>query len=232
MKFLELGDSIGRFRFLQSCLGLVGCLCVCYAVWTPYWVKDRGLWTEWNATESDQTNPKDDIGINALEAERVFGVLSSLMAVSTAALCLVFALCWTSQTVRSYSNTRALLIVRKALYPTTLLLFTMAPTGFFFLLSWSFFTYQHREEISQDFSSLGSSYWLGALGWTLLLVVEPIVFIVEQAVVPDILPDLENAVEPCRISSPSEADEQSFSQSSHPLSPKSNKGVMKYMSEF
>lgn len=64
MKFLELDDSIGRFRFSQSCLGLVGCLCVCYAVWTPYWVKDRGLWTEWNATESDQTNPKDDIGIN------------------------------------------------------------------------------------------------------------------------------------------------------------------------
>uniref|UniRef100_A0A3P9CNR2 Si:ch211-256a21.4 n=1 Tax=Maylandia zebra TaxID=106582 RepID=A0A3P9CNR2_9CICH len=183
MKFLELDDSIGRFRFSQSCLGLVGCLCVCYAVWTPYWVKDRGLWTEWNATESDQTNPKDDI----LEAERVFGVLSFLMAVSTAALCLVFALCWTSQTVRSYSNTRALLIVQKALYPTTLLLFTMAPT-FFFLLSWSFFTYQHHEEIRQDFSSLGSSYWLGALGWTLLLVVEPIVFIVEQAVVPDILP--------------------------------------------
>lgn len=105
-------------------------------------------------------------------------------------------------------------------------------TGFFFLLSWSFFTYQHREEIRQDFSSLGSSYWLGALGWTLLLVVEPIVFIVEQAVVPDILPDLENAVEPWRISSPSEADEQSFSQSSHPFNPKSNKGVMKYMSEF
>lgn len=61
---------------------------------------------------------------------------------------------------------------------------------------------------------------------------EPIVFIIEQAVVRDVLPDLENAVEPWQISSPSEADEQSFSQSSHPLSTKSNKGVMKYMSEF
>lgn len=65
----------------------------------------------------------------ALEAERVFGVLSFLMAVSTGALCLVFALCWTSQTVRSYSNTRSLLMAGQALYPTTLLLLTMASTG-------------------------------------------------------------------------------------------------------
>lgn len=66
---------------------------------------------------------------SALEAERVFGVLSFLMAVSTGALCLVFSLCWTSQTVRSYSNTRSLLMAGQALYPTTLLLLTMASTG-------------------------------------------------------------------------------------------------------
>ena len=53
----------------------------------------------------------------ALEAEQVFGVLSFLMALSTGALCLVFALCWTSETVRSYSNTRSLLMAGQALYP-------------------------------------------------------------------------------------------------------------------
>lgn len=79
--------------------------------------------------------------------------------------------------------------------------FSFLSTGFFFLLSWSLFTYQHREEISQDLSSLGSSYWLGAIGWFLLLVMEMIVFVAEQAVVPDILPDLEKAVESWRISS-------------------------------
>lgn len=42
------------------------------------------------------------------------------------------------------------------------------------------------EEIRRDFSRLGSSYWLGALGWVMLLVVETIVFIAEQAVVPDL----------------------------------------------
>lgn len=88
--------------------------------------------------------------------------------------------------------------------------------GFFFLLSWSLFTYQHQEEISQDFSSLGSSYWLGALGWVLLLVVETIVFIAEQVVVPDILPDLEKAVESWRRSSLLTATKSSSSDSYYP----------------
>lgn len=77
----------------------------------------------------------------ALESERVFAVLSSLMAVSTGALCLVFALCWTSDTVRSYSNTRSLLMANQALYPTMLLLLTMIPTGWYrhtALCAWSY----------------------------------------------------------------------------------------------
>lgn len=61
MKLLELGDSISRFRFAQSCVGLAGCLCVCYAVCTPLWLKERGLWTRWNNTKSDQTNREEDI---------------------------------------------------------------------------------------------------------------------------------------------------------------------------
>lgn len=222
MKIFDLENSIGRFRFAQSCLGLTGCLCVCYSVWTPYWLKDKGLWTKWNNSNSNQDSHKEDITLSALEVERVFGVISFLMAVSTAALCLVFALCWTSQTVRSYSNTRSLLMAGQALFPTTLLLLTMASTGFFFLLSWSFFTYQHREEISQDFSNLGSSYWLGALGWILLLVVEALVFIAEQVVVPDIMPDLEKAVESWWNSAKLEAANRSFSDSFNPVIHKSN----------
>lgn len=212
MKLLELEDSIGRFRFAESCLVLAGCLCVCFAVWTPFWLTDKGLWSEWDNTDHQQ--PGDHIGsivFNALEAERVFGVLSCLMAVSSGALCLVFALCWKSETVRSYSNTRSLLMAGQALYPTTLLLLTSACTGFFFLLSWSLFTYQHREEIRQDFSFLGASYWLGALGWTLLLVVEPIVFLVEQCFVPDILPDLEKAVASWRAASQMKSSRRPFS---------------------
>ncbi|KAK2842078.1 hypothetical protein Q5P01_012278 [Channa striata] len=221
MKFPELDEPVSRFRFAQSCLGLAGCLCVCYAVWTPYWLKEKGLWAGWNNTTSDHTD-HEGTAISVLEAERVFGVVSFLMAVSTGVLCLVFALWWTSRTVRSYSNTRSLLMAGQALYPTTLLLLTMASTGFFFLLSWSLFTYQHREEISQDFSSLGSSYWLGALGWVLLLVVEMIVFTAERAVVPDILPDLEKAVDSWRISSQLKATKRTFSDGYYPYKNKSN----------
>jgi len=65
----------------------------------------------------------------ALEAERVFAVVAFLMSVSSGVLCLMFALCWTSQTVRSYSNTRSLLMAGQALDPTSLLLLTLVPTG-------------------------------------------------------------------------------------------------------
>lgn len=54
-----LEDSISRFRFSQSCLGLAGCLCVLYAVFTPFWLKDGGLWAEWNDTDSGQMSERD-----------------------------------------------------------------------------------------------------------------------------------------------------------------------------
>lgn len=91
--------------------------------------------------------------------------------------------------------------------------FSLLSSGSSFLFSWSLFTYQHREEIGQDLSKLGSSYWIGALGWVLLLLVEMIVFLVEQSVVPDILPDLEKAVESWRISTQLKAAKRSFSDS-------------------
>ncbi|CAL8321859.1 unnamed protein product [Gadus morhua 'NCC'] len=193
MKLSErLEDSTDRFRLAESCVGLAGCLCVCYAVWTPCWLAGGGLWMEQNHTGQPQTEEASAEGLlfRAQEAQQVFGFLSSLMAVSSAVLCLVFALCWSSRTVHSYSNTRSLLMAGQTLYPTTLLLLTLVPTGFFFLLSWALFTRQYQEEIQHDLSALGSSYWLGALGWALLLVVQPVVFLVEQVVVPDPLPDL------------------------------------------
>lgn len=58
MKLLKLGDSISRFRVFQSCVGLAGSLCVIYAVWTPFWLKEQGLWTTWNDTETEMLNNK------------------------------------------------------------------------------------------------------------------------------------------------------------------------------
>ncbi|XP_024281120.1 uncharacterized protein LOC112253366 [Oncorhynchus tshawytscha] len=213
MKVFEVGDSVSRFRLAESCVGLAGCLCVAYSVWTPRWLNDKGLWTNGDNSTNTDIDQTRGIIFNTLEAEQVFGVLSFFMAVSSGALCLVFALCWTSQTVRSYSNTRSLLMAGQALYPTVLLLLVLGPTGFFFLLSWSLFTYQHWVEINDDFTCLGSSYWMGALGWALLLIALPVVFLVEQCVVPDILTDLMKASEGWRRGSEVPHAKRSFSES-------------------
>ncbi|KAJ8416996.1 hypothetical protein AAFF_G00282230 [Aldrovandia affinis] len=194
MTALELDNLGSRFRFAEASVGVLGCLFVGYAVWAPCWLGDRGLWSPGNSSEPD-TDWTGGIIIKALEAERVFAVLSFLMALGSGALCLVFACCWTSRTVQSYSNTRSLLMAGQALYPTTLMLITLTATGFFFLLCWSLFTRQHWAEISADPGQLGSSYWLGAFGWALLLGVLPAVFLVEQCVVPDPLPALMKAAE-------------------------------------
>ncbi|XP_017555499.1 uncharacterized protein si:ch211-256a21.4 [Pygocentrus nattereri] len=206
MKGLELEDSTSRFRFAQSCLGLAGCLCISYAVWTPHWLDEKGLWANRN-----ESSPDD---IEGLGAQRVFAALSFLMAISSGVLCLVFAFCWTSRTVRSYSNTRSLLMAGQTLYPTTLLFITLTPTGFFFLLSWALFTSQHIAEIQDDITRLGSSYWLGVVGWALLLAVLPVVFLVEQCVVPDVLPELMRAAETW-WKAPEVAYAHSFSESCH-----------------
>lgn len=52
------------------------------------------------------------------------------------------------------------------------------------------FTHQHIGEIRDDITRLGLSYWLGVVGWGLLLAVLPVVFLAEKFVVPDILPEL------------------------------------------
>lgn len=79
--------------------------------------------------------------------------------------------------------------------PQVCLLHTSPSPGFFFLLSWALFTSQHIAYIRDDLTRLGSSYWLGAVGWALLLAVLPVVFLVEQCVVPDILPELKKKTE-------------------------------------
>ncbi|XP_036390567.1 uncharacterized protein si:ch211-256a21.4 [Megalops cyprinoides] len=195
MTVFELDIVASRFRFTEACVGVLGCFFVGYSVWTPSWLGDRGLWMPENASVLDDTDWTGGTIFKALEAERVFAVLSFLMAIASGVLCLVFALCWTSETVRSYSNTRSLLMAGQALFPTTLMLITLVPTGFFFLLCWSLFTCQHWAEISADLSQLGSSYWLGAVGWALLLAILPVVFLVEQCMVPDPLQDLMKSAE-------------------------------------
>ncbi|XP_048828735.1 uncharacterized protein si:ch211-256a21.4 isoform X2 [Brienomyrus brachyistius] len=222
----ELRNPASRFRLAQSAIGLAGCGCVMYAVWMPRWFGDRGLWEKVNDTKRDT----DDVGVTPTgEVEYVFAILSFLMGLSSGVLCLTFAFCWTSQTVRSYSNTRSLLMVGQMLYPTTLLLITLACTGFFFLLCWSFFTYQKWGDISANPSQLGSSYWLGAMGLILLLVVLPVVFVAEQCIVPDPLAELKNSAETWWITVPTSYSEHSLNDSSNQEGEDFLRGQTRYM---
>ncbi|XP_076126629.1 uncharacterized protein LOC143106270 [Alosa pseudoharengus] len=199
---VEEGKALAhRFQVIESCVGLLGCLFVTVAVGTPFWLGSQGLWTVVNTTSSDNEWTVQDRGwtgdrvIKALsESSRVFAVLAFVMAVCSGVLCLIFALCWTHNTVHTYTNARSLLMVGTALNPTTLLLITLSLTGFFFLLPWALFTHHHLAEIRNDISRLGFSYWLGVLGWVLLLAVEPVVFVVEQVMVPDLLPYMMQSV--------------------------------------
>ncbi|XP_056596305.1 uncharacterized protein si:ch211-256a21.4 [Triplophysa dalaica] len=227
MKGPELVDSRSRFRFIESCVGLMGSLCINYAIWTPRWLDSRGLWFSGNETSSDDNWRIEDM-VKALEAERVFAIVAFLMSVSSGVLCLMFALCWTSQTVRSYSNTRSLLMVGQAVDPTTMLLFTLVPTGFFFFLTWMLFTNQHIGVIREDITRLGPSYWVGVVGWVLLLAVLPVIFLVEKLVVPDILPDLIKSAD-IWWSAPEVAYTRSLSEGSHHSHHK-YQGYRRYMS--
>ncbi|CAM4734170.1 hypothetical protein PO909_021796 [Leuciscus waleckii] len=224
----ELVDSRSRFRFIESCLGLMGCLCINYAIWTSQWLDDRGLWSSGNETTPDNSWPTEDI-TKALEAERVFAVVAFLMSVSSGVLCLMFGLCWTSQTVRSYSNTRSLLMAGQALDPTSLLMLTLVPTGFFFFLCWTLFTHQHIDEIRDDITRLGLSYWLGVVGWGLLLAVLPVVFLAEKFVVPDILPELIKSTDTW-WNAPEVAHARSLSEGCPHSQHKSHPDFIRYMS--
>ncbi|XP_066557126.1 uncharacterized protein LOC136747810 [Amia ocellicauda] len=224
MTVLELDMLTNRFRVIESLLGLVGCFCVIYAVWTPYWLGNGGLWNGGNDTHTDiESQDLDSTGgqiFKVLEAERVFAVLTFLMAVSGASLCIIFIFCWSSKTTCSYSNARSLLKAGQALYPTTLLLVILFPTGFFFILCWSLFTRHHKDEITNDITQLGSSYWLGAVGWVLLLGILPVVFVVEQSVCPDPMAEAESLLNAI-VTSPHKNGKHCHSEGWHMSSVKS-----------
>ncbi|MGH0169606.1 UNVERIFIED_CONTAM: hypothetical protein FKN15_059137 [Acipenser sinensis] len=202
MKACEWENLASRFRKIESLLGLAGCLLVLYAVWSPDWIRGEGLWVTGNDTFADPAGgsalkaecPRGEGGV--LEAEQVFAVLAFILAGSCSCVCLLFILCWSSYTSRSYTYTSSQVNGSQVLFPGTLLLVILFPTGLFFLISWSLFTRHHRDEIADDIAQLGSCYWLGALAWVLLLVAVPVTFVIEQFVCPVPSTDTSALLEP------------------------------------
>lgn len=108
-------------------------------------------------------------------------------------------------------------------------IFFSPPTGFFFFLSWALFTHQHIGEIRDDITRLGLSYWLGVVGWALLLALLPVVFLAEKFVVPDILPELTKSAD-MWWKGPEIVHARSFSEGCHRSQQKSHPDFKRYMS--
>uniref|UniRef100_H3BD65 Uncharacterized protein n=1 Tax=Latimeria chalumnae TaxID=7897 RepID=H3BD65_LATCH len=173
----ELRKRNRCFRVIQSVWGLIGSICLIYSVCSPFWFQGKGLWTDPGIT-SRQAG--DNETFFSIEAERVFGVLAVIMAVSSVFMCLLFIFCWSSN-----KHTFSKLNPGLRLYPGTLLITVLVPTGFFFLVSWSVFTRQHKDQLKSDISQFGSSYWLGAVAWICLIVILPATYVIDQFTSPE-----------------------------------------------
>ncbi|XP_014343573.1 uncharacterized protein SI:CH211-256A21.4 [Latimeria chalumnae] len=188
----ELRKRNRCFRVIQSVWGLIGSICLIYSVCSPFWFQGKGLWTdpgitsrqagdnETSGTEGPLRTATKSVDYSAIEAERVFGVLAVIMAVSSVFMCLLFIFCWSSN-----KHTFSKLNPGLRLYPGTLLITVLVPTGFFFLVSWSVFTRQHKDQLKSDISQFGSSYWLGAVAWICLIVILPATYVIDQFTSPE-----------------------------------------------
>lgn len=61
MKGPELVDLTSRFRFAESCLGIMGCIFISYAVCMPDWLDGKGLWSRGNESSPDDSQTQGHI---------------------------------------------------------------------------------------------------------------------------------------------------------------------------
>ncbi|XP_067850121.1 uncharacterized protein si:ch211-256a21.4 isoform X2 [Heptranchias perlo] len=116
---------------------------------------------------------------SAVEVERIFGMIASMMAVTAVCICLLLIFCWDPD---NYSESK--MNPGRVLHPGELLLVVLVPTALLFLISWSLFTNRHKKQI-KNISQLGSGYWMGMCSWFTLLVILPIIYLMEQCSLPE-----------------------------------------------
>ncbi|XP_039600077.1 uncharacterized protein si:ch211-256a21.4 [Polypterus senegalus] len=170
------------FRLAESLLGLVGCVCVVYAVWQPYWLGDEGLLIKAvnvTAAGADHSSYSGLTDFRALATEQIFAILSSFLALCSGCICLVVMCCMPSSWTTRSKVSHPLVHTHKVLHPGTLLMVILIPTGVFFFISWLIFTLHHRQDIASDITQLGSCYWFGLSAWVLLLLFFPMVYFTE-----------------------------------------------------
>lgn len=157
---------------LQGVLGLLGTTALMVSVLTSRWYNNRGLWDEVTdkAKATNQTALLQNSRVHG--AQMFFAGLSFVMAAAGSCICLVYLFC-----LRPPRHPHPTFQMPK---PGSLLLAVLPPTGFFFSVAWTIFTWQHREVITANWTRLGFSYWLGGVAWTALLLLLPILYLMEE----------------------------------------------------
>ncbi|KAM4617767.1 uncharacterized protein O3C94_021679 [Discoglossus pictus] len=154
-------------QVVEGILGMTGTVALMVSALTSHWYNSKGLWEsdpmsdQNGATNLTTANPTSRVR----EAQLFFTGLSFVMAAASFCICLVILFCWKPPLHNQDT--------RRTPKPGSLLLAVLLPTGLFLLVGWILFTWQRWEDIRSHWTFLGYSYWLGALAWTILLVIYP-----------------------------------------------------------
>ncbi|XP_062919233.1 uncharacterized protein si:ch211-256a21.4 [Mobula hypostoma] len=162
-----------RYWLLQNVSGIVGSVGLIYSVCCPDWYGGKGLWDSADVTWLSR----------AVETERVLGAIACMMAGTSICLCLLFIFCWDPDT-----NAKCKLNPERTLHPGKLLVVLLMPTAIVYFIPWCSFTYRHKELIKDDFTRLGSAYWMGICSCLTLLVILPSIYLKEQCSLPELVP--------------------------------------------
>ncbi|XP_043561883.1 uncharacterized protein si:ch211-256a21.4 isoform X1 [Chiloscyllium plagiosum] len=166
-----------RCRLLQNTTVIIGSVALIYSVCSPSWYQNKGLWympDVTNSSTSERTEFHHPLS-RAVEAERVFGVIATMMAITAICIALLLICCWNPDTyIESKMNPG------RILYPGKLLIVILVPTALLYFIAWSLFTNRHMEQMKNDITQFGSAYWMGMCAWFTLLVILPIIYLMEQ----------------------------------------------------
>ncbi|XP_048401192.1 uncharacterized protein si:ch211-256a21.4 [Stegostoma tigrinum] len=166
-----------RCRLLQNTVVIIGSVALIYSVCSPSWYQSKGLWSmsEFTNTNTSQQTELDHLLSRAVEAERVFGVIATMMAITAICIALLLICCWNPDTY-----TESKMNPGRILHPGKLLIVILVPTALLYFIAWSLFTNRHMEQMKNDITQFGSAYWVGMCAWFTLLVILPIIYMMEQ----------------------------------------------------
>ncbi|XP_078076769.1 uncharacterized protein LOC144498862 isoform X2 [Mustelus asterias] len=117
-----MGGKELRYRLLQNSTVIIGSITLIYSVSSPAWYQNKGLWEPLRTPAAENTTRHQRLS-RAVEAERVFGVIASMMAITAICISLLFIFCWNPETdIESKINPG------RMLYPGTLQVAILVPT--------------------------------------------------------------------------------------------------------